>query len=93
MTWRSWGRAGGWTAVIAALTLVGMLARSIDRWDTRIAVLERSTAWQQTVLYLLAQKAKIQVPPPPARNERPHPDTPEDGLFAADTNRTEGGCR
>lgn len=96
MSLQSWGRAGGWTAVVAVLSLMGMVIADRQKTDQRIAYLERSSYWQETVLYLLAKKAGVWVPPRPAvREARPDPDTTQEGLFAADTDRTlEGGsCR
>lgn len=101
MSLQGWGKAGGWTAIGAAVTLVGILFTWSHYQDEdqakllqRVGNLERSSDWQETVLYLLAQKARIPVPPRPVRDNRPDPDMPSDGLFAADTNRTPGGgCR
>jgi hypothetical protein len=99
MSLRSWGRSGGWTAIGAAVTLVGILVtwtqyQAEDQKELlrRVGALERSSDWQEIVLYSLAQKARVAVPPRPAREPRPDPDMPTDGLFAADTNRTSGGC-
>ena len=99
MSLKSWGRAGGWTAIAAAVALLGILLtwshhvyQAREEILRRVGTLERSSDWQETVLYLLAQKARIPVPPRPARIERPDPDTASDGLFAADINRTEPGA-
>jgi len=99
MSLRSWGRSGGWTAVAAAVTLVGILvtwthyqAEDQAKLLQRVGNLERSSDWQEVVLFLLAQKARIPVPPRPARIDRPDPDMPREGLFAADINRTEPGA-
>lgn len=101
MSLRGWGRAGGWTAVAAAVGLFGVLLtweryRDQDQAELlrRVGALERSSVWQEAVLYSLAQHAGVAVPPRPARVNRPDPRAPAgDGLFAADAYRPiPGGC-